>query len=151
MRPPLAFAAAVLLILAVALALRLPRLGDRPFHGDEAVHAFKFRDVWERGQYHYDPEEYHGPTLYYAAWPVVAARGPATLGERVTGDPNWLTAVEGDAPERVGRQIRDLPAVGRPERKLRAGRARELTGVDLIEGADPHRARAHERNVTAVR
>jgi uncharacterized protein (TIGR03663 family) len=49
----------------VALALRLPRLQQRPMHGDEAVHAIKFEQLLEEGVYKYDPEEYHGPTLNY--------------------------------------------------------------------------------------
>jgi uncharacterized protein (TIGR03663 family) len=49
----------------VALALRLPRLHQRPMHGDEAVHASKFGDLLEQGLYAYDPYEYHGPTLNY--------------------------------------------------------------------------------------
>jgi len=49
----------------VALALRLPRLAQRPMHGDEAVHAIKFGDLLEGGIYEYDPDEYHGPTLNY--------------------------------------------------------------------------------------
>jgi len=49
----------------VALALRLPRLQQRPMHGDEAVHAIKFGDLLEQGVYEYDPDEYHGPTLNY--------------------------------------------------------------------------------------
>ena len=49
----------------VALALRLPRLQQRPMHGDEAVHAIKFGDLLEQGVYKYDPDEYHGPTLNY--------------------------------------------------------------------------------------
>ncbi len=49
----------------VALALRLPRLQQRPMHGDEAVHAIKFKDLLEEGVYEYDPNEYHGPTLNY--------------------------------------------------------------------------------------
>ena len=48
-----------------ALALRLPRLAQRPMHGDEAVHAIKFGDLLEEGIYTYDPDEYHGPTLNY--------------------------------------------------------------------------------------
>jgi uncharacterized protein (TIGR03663 family) len=49
----------------VALALRLPRLAQRPMHGDEAVHAVKFADLLEKGRYEYNPREYHGPTLNY--------------------------------------------------------------------------------------
>jgi len=49
----------------VALGLRLPRLGQRPMHGDEAVHAIKFGQLLEEGSYTYDPNDYHGPTLNY--------------------------------------------------------------------------------------
>jgi uncharacterized protein (TIGR03663 family) len=49
----------------VALALRLPRLRQRPMHGDEAVHAIKFGELLEKGVYQYNPNEYHGPTLNY--------------------------------------------------------------------------------------
>lgn len=49
----------------VAIALRLPRLSERPMHTDEAVHAIKFGTLLEKGQYAYDPNEYHGPTLNY--------------------------------------------------------------------------------------
>ncbi len=49
----------------VALALRLPRLRQRPMHGDEAVHAIKFGELLEEGVYTYNPDEYHGPTLNY--------------------------------------------------------------------------------------
>ncbi len=48
-----------------ALALRLPRLRQRPMHGDEAVHAIKFGELLEEGVYKYKPDEYHGPTLNY--------------------------------------------------------------------------------------
>jgi len=49
----------------IALVLRLPRLQQRPMHGDEAVHAIKFGELLEDGAYIYDPHEYHGPTLNY--------------------------------------------------------------------------------------
>lgn len=68
----------VVLILAAtvgALALRLPQLKQRPMHGDEAVHAFKFGELLEDGFYDYDPYEYHGPTLnYFTLIPAWAAR-----------------------------------------------------------------------------
>jgi len=56
---------AILLIVAVALALRLPRLQQRPMHVDEAVHAIKFGELLEKGHYTYNPYEFHGPTLNY--------------------------------------------------------------------------------------
>ena len=57
-----------LLILAatiVTIALRMPRLEQRPMHVDEAVNAVKFGSLLEEGDYRYDPHEYHGPTLNY--------------------------------------------------------------------------------------
>ena len=37
-------------------------------HNDEAVNAIKFGQLWENGSYRYDPNEHHGPSLYYATW-----------------------------------------------------------------------------------
>jgi len=56
----------LLLATVVAMGLRCPRLGQRPMHNDEAVNALKFRQLWERGEYRYDPKEHHGPSLAYA-------------------------------------------------------------------------------------
>jgi uncharacterized protein (TIGR03663 family) len=51
-------------LLALALALRLAALGERPPHHDEAVHAH-FADVLvTQRAYRYDPT-YHGPLLFY--------------------------------------------------------------------------------------
>ena len=69
------FAVLILLIASGGLALRLPRLDQRPMHGDEAVHAVKFNTLWTTGDYIYDPHEYHGPALYYATLPVMWLSG----------------------------------------------------------------------------
>lgn len=76
------FAAGLLLCLAIAAALRLPRLNLRPFHGDEAVHAYKLNDLWATlrddgsfAGYKYDPHEFHGPTLNVLTLPVAWLRG----------------------------------------------------------------------------
>ncbi len=53
-------------LLAVALGLRLITLDARPMHNDEAVNAIKFGQLWRDGTYKYDPNEHHGPSLYYA-------------------------------------------------------------------------------------
>src|SRR5438552_15988559 len=60
----------LLLALGVAAALRCPRLDVRPMHNDEAVNAIKFGQLWEHGAYKYDPNEHHGPTLFYATLAV---------------------------------------------------------------------------------
>jgi uncharacterized protein (TIGR03663 family) len=67
-----ASALALLCALGVALALRLPQLDSRPLHNDEGVNAVKLASLWERGDYRYDPHEYHGPTLHYFSLPFIA-------------------------------------------------------------------------------
>jgi uncharacterized protein (TIGR03663 family) len=65
MKRPTKCCVLILAATVVAFALRVPRLGQRPMHGDEAVHADKFGDLLEKGVYTYDPNEYHGPSLNY--------------------------------------------------------------------------------------
>ena len=69
-------ALAGLLAFALALFLRCPQLGNRPLHNDEGVNALKLAALWEKGEYKYDPHEYHGPTLHYFSLPVLWL-GPA--------------------------------------------------------------------------
>src|SRR5262245_62086353 len=66
---------ALLLAIAVALALRVPKLDTRPLHNDEAVNAIKVSELWQYGRYVYDPDEYHGPTLHYATLPFLWLSG----------------------------------------------------------------------------
>ena len=65
----------LLVIAAGAVALRAPRLGARPMHNDEGVNAVKFNELWSSGKFGYDPNEYHGPTLYYLTLPVAWVSG----------------------------------------------------------------------------
>jgi uncharacterized protein (TIGR03663 family) len=53
-------------------------------HHDEANQAVKFGDLLERGEYRYDPQDHHGPTLYYLTLPVArvaAGRSLAAVSE----------------------------------------------------------------------
>ena len=63
--------AVLLLAIVAALFLRCPQLGNRPLHNDEGVNAVKLAALWEKGDYKYDPHEYHGPTLHYFSLPVL--------------------------------------------------------------------------------
>ncbi|MBN1392386.1 MAG: TIGR03663 family protein [Sedimentisphaerales bacterium] len=65
MNRPKKFFVLVLAAIIAAAALRLPRMAQRPTHGDEAVQAFKFGELLEKNFYRYNPNEYHGPTLNY--------------------------------------------------------------------------------------
>jgi uncharacterized protein (TIGR03663 family) len=77
----------------VALALRVPQMERRPMHNDEAVNALKLQELWEKGSYRYDPDEYHGPVLYYATLPAV-----------------WLSGAR-DFPHLTERTLRVVPVV----------------------------------------
>ncbi|HYG35231.1 MAG TPA: flippase activity-associated protein Agl23 [Clostridia bacterium] len=69
----------LLLATGAALLLRWPTFNERPMHNDEAVNAIKFGKLWQEGKYNYDPNEHHGPSLYYAS---------LALG-RLTGAPSF--------------------------------------------------------------
>ena len=58
--------AVVVLLAGLALILWSWSLGQRPMHNDEAVNGIKFGQLWDHGGYQYDPNEHHGPALYYA-------------------------------------------------------------------------------------
>ena len=92
-----AFVAVILLLSLGALLFRIPDLGNRPMHGDEAVHAFKFRELWEKGSYRYDPNEFHGPTIYYAALPSVWMHHRQTFADTNEADYRLPIAVFGAA------------------------------------------------------
>ena len=84
-----------LLILCLGLHLRLPHLtgpligleqksvatlNTRTMHGDEAVNTIKFQKLHfpkgeKAGSFVYDPEEYHGPSLYYLTIPFAKLLG----------------------------------------------------------------------------
>lgn len=67
------------LVALAALWLRTHELTRRPMHADEANQAMKVGELLEHGRYAFDPQDHHGPTLYYAALPVALVRGQTTI------------------------------------------------------------------------
>lgn len=55
-------------ILVAAAVLRLIVLDLKPLHHDEGVNGNFLTTLFRTGYYHYDPSNFHGPTLYYFAW-----------------------------------------------------------------------------------
>ena len=53
------------LIFCIAVILRLYDLNLVPLHHDEGVNGNFLLTLVRDGRYHYDPANYHGPTLYY--------------------------------------------------------------------------------------
>lgn len=69
MRAPRVAIGLLLLLTAAALGARLWRLDARPMHPDEANQAVRAGILQASGRYQYDPQEHHGPSLYYLALP----------------------------------------------------------------------------------
>jgi uncharacterized protein (TIGR03663 family) len=57
----------IIVILLIAAVLRLYDLNLVPLHHDEGVNGNFLVKLVRDGDYRYDPENYHGPTLYYFA------------------------------------------------------------------------------------
>lgn len=79
----------LLSLAALSLWLRLPALADKALHNDEAVNGwFTLRLYWWN-RYHYNPQDYHGPFLYYvnlvAFWLFGPSEFSLRLGTVVTG------------------------------------------------------------------
>ncbi|HYX54356.1 MAG TPA: flippase activity-associated protein Agl23 [Candidatus Limnocylindrales bacterium] len=53
-------------VLVFAAFLRLFDLSSKVLHHDEGVNGMFMTNLFRTGYYHYDPANYHGPTLYYA-------------------------------------------------------------------------------------
>jgi uncharacterized protein (TIGR03663 family) len=56
-----------MVILLAAAVLHLIFLTQKPLHHDEGVNGLFLVNLFRTGYYHYDPSNYHGPSLYYLA------------------------------------------------------------------------------------
>ena len=56
-----------LAILLASALLRMIFLTQKPLHHDEGVNGLFLVNLFRTGYYHYDPSNYHGPSLYYLA------------------------------------------------------------------------------------
>jgi uncharacterized protein (TIGR03663 family) len=74
-----AFCGLFLASVILAVSFRLVRMDSRPMHHDEANQALKFSALLETGEYRYDRNDHHGPTLYYLTLPFARARGQKML------------------------------------------------------------------------
>lgn len=65
--------------LAAGLVLRFIDPAARPMHHDEANQAVRFGVLLETADYRYDPQDHHGPSLYYLTLPFAWTRDQRTL------------------------------------------------------------------------
>jgi uncharacterized protein (TIGR03663 family) len=79
----------------LALAVRLPQLGERPMHTDESINAYITGELLAGGTFHYDPQDRHGPALYILAKPVVQLAGAKNFSELSESQLRVSTVVTG--------------------------------------------------------
>jgi predicted membrane-bound mannosyltransferase len=72
---------AFVLIALLALAVRLPQLGVRPMHTDEAINAYLTGQSLSGENYHYDPQDRHGPALVEFTLPLVRLAGAKNFSD----------------------------------------------------------------------
>ncbi len=72
------------IITAIAAFLRFYNLELKPLHHDEGVNGFFLTTLFREGVYKYDPQNYHGPDLYYFALAVSKMFGLNTISIRAS-------------------------------------------------------------------
>lgn len=65
----------------LAFAIRLPQLGSRPMHTDEAVNAYITGNLLAGEAFHYDPQDKHGPLLFLIAKPLTQLLGAKNFSQ----------------------------------------------------------------------
>jgi uncharacterized protein (TIGR03663 family) len=69
------------LVALIGLALRVPQLGARPMHTDEAVNAYIVGQLLSGETFTYDPQDRHGPALAALALPLARLQGAKTFSD----------------------------------------------------------------------
>jgi len=100
-RPGLLLAVCIVAVAAAALAVRAPRLDLRPMHCDEAVQAVNCGKLFDAevradyGNWRYDPEEFHGPTLNWLTLPALWLKGTHSFAQSSEADYRIVPVVFG--------------------------------------------------------
>jgi uncharacterized protein (TIGR03663 family) len=72
---------AFFIVALIGLAIRLPQLGARPMHTDEAVNAYIVGQLLAGEPFIYDPQDHHGPALASLALPIVRMQGARSFSD----------------------------------------------------------------------
>ena len=86
---------AFLVIALIGLAVRLPQLGARPMHTDEAVNAYIVGQLLAGETFTYDPQEGHGPALAAFAMQMAKMRGTRSFADLTESELRLTSVVAG--------------------------------------------------------
>jgi uncharacterized protein (TIGR03663 family) len=87
--------AAFLLLALLGLIVRLPRLGARPMHTDEAVNAYIIGQLLAGETFTYDPQDRHGPLLAALALPLARIQGAKAFSDLTESELRLTTVLAG--------------------------------------------------------
>jgi len=82
-------------VAVLGLAVRLPQLGVRPMHTDEAINAYIVGQVLSGEPFRYDPQDRHGPALSALALPLVRAQGSRSFADLTESELRLASVVAG--------------------------------------------------------
>jgi uncharacterized protein (TIGR03663 family) len=82
-------------IALIGLAVRLPQLGSRPMHTDEAVNAYIVGQLLAGDPFNYDPQDRHGPALAALALPIARMQGARTFSDLTESEVRLTSIVAG--------------------------------------------------------
>ena len=77
------------------LLVRLPQLGERPMHTDEAVNAYILGQLLAGKPFIYDPQDRHGPALAALAFPLAKMRGAKAFSGLTESELRLTTVMAG--------------------------------------------------------
>jgi uncharacterized protein (TIGR03663 family) len=87
--------AVFVLIALLGLVLRLPQLGVRPMHTDEAVNAYIVGQLLAGETFAYDSRDRHGPGLVALALPLARIQGAKTFSDLTETELRLTTVLAG--------------------------------------------------------
>ncbi len=86
---------AFIIVALIGLAVRLPQLGARPMHTDEAINGYIVGQLLQGEPFTYDPQDRHGPALAALALPLARMQGAKSFSDLTESELRTTTVVAG--------------------------------------------------------
>src|SRR6476661_3781950 len=83
------------LVALIGLAIRIPQLGARPMHTDEAINAYIVGQLLAGETFTYDPQDRHGPALAAFALPLARMQGARSFSDLTESELGLTSVVAG--------------------------------------------------------
>ena len=84
-----------LVVALIGLAIRLPQIGARPMHTDEAVNAYIVGQLLAGEPFTYDAQDRHGPALAALALPLARMEGAKAFSDLTESDVRLTSVLAG--------------------------------------------------------